>query len=123
VSEDIEVIYSLTVRVVDLKGEEIEGAEVRVKDTIEGHLVAIMTTKTDGMARTLLAEGTYELEIRKDEITLSRVIELRSDKTVRVVLELGEDAEVEETPVTMISAMIAVVGSLLYLAYRRYSSV
>jgi len=117
--EDDYVFYTLRVEVVDGRGGAIQGAEVKIIDVETTHLISAMTTKADGSVRTLILTGTYRLEIQKGERKATRVVEIRSDRTIRIVLELEQ--EVEETASTIISAAIAILGSVVYLVYRRRS--
>ena len=119
VTEERSVFCSLTVEVVTRNGGKVQGAEVKVIDAETGHLTSVMTTGVDGTAKTLVTTGTYELEVHKDENVARKIVTLGSDRTVRIVLELTEEAVEEETPLTIISAAIAILGSALYLIYRR----
>jgi hypothetical protein len=120
-SEEVDVFCSLTIEVVDGKGGPVQGAEVRVIDAETGQLLSTVTTSIDGTARTLVKVGRYELEVQKDESIAKKVVEVRSDRTVRILLELVEEKEREDPPLTIVSAGIAVLGSVLYLVYRRRS--
>jgi hypothetical protein len=119
VTEERYVFCSLTVEVVTRNGEKVQGVEVKVIDAETGRLTSVMTTGVDGTAKTLVTTGTYELEAHKDENIARKVVTLESDRMVRIVLELKEEAVEEETPLTIISAAIAILGSALYLFYRR----
>ncbi len=119
VTEERYVFCSLTVEVMTRNGDKVQGAEVKVIDAETGHLTSVMTTGVDGTAKTIVTTGTYELEARKDENIARKVVTVESDRTVRIVLELREEAVEEETPLTIISAAIAILGSALYLIYRR----
>lgn len=119
VTEERDIFCSLTVEVVTRNGGKVQGAEVKVIDAETGHLTSVMTTGVDGTAKTLVTTGTYELEIHKDETVARKIVTLGSDRTVRIVLELTEEAVEEETPLTIISAAIAILGSAVYLIYRR----
>ncbi len=118
-SEEDYVFCSLRVEVVDNRGGAIQGAEVTIIDIETGHLISAMTTKSDGSVNTLISTGTYKLEVQKGESKATRVIELRSNRTIRMVLELEQEGG--ETASTIISAAIAVLGSVVYLLYRRRS--
>jgi len=59
------------------------------------------------------------LEVQKGESKATRVVKLRSDRTIKMTLELEQ--EIEKIVPTIISAAIAILGSVVYLIYRRRS--
>jgi len=120
-TEERLVFCSLVIEVVDEKGNIVQGAEIKVIDLETGETISVMTTGADGTARTLITPGRYRLEARKGKSISEKVIDLRSDRTLRIILEFEERTK-EETPPTIISAVIAIIGSALYLIYRRRSS-
>ena len=117
--EDAHVFYTLRVEVVDGRGGAINGAEVKIIDAETDRFISVMTTKADGSVRILILTGTYRLEVQKGESKATRVVKLRSDRTIRMTLELEQ--EIEKIVPTIISAAIAILGSVVYLIYRRRS--
>jgi hypothetical protein len=107
--------YLLTISVCDKTGKPVGGILVLVKDAKTNATIASAITDNNGEAILKIPQGDYIVEAQKTQQPIS----LTQDTKIEIQIPSNETPEMPHQASTVATALIAVLGSLLFLAFRR----
>jgi len=111
--------YLLTISVFDKTGKPVEGILVLIKDTKTNATVASAITDNAGEAVLKISQGDYVVEIQQGEKKIRQPISINEDTKIEIQIPSSEEPEISYRTPTMAIAIIAVLGSILFLTFRR----
>ena len=111
--------YLLTIRAFDKTGKPVEGILVLIKDAKTNATVATAITDNTGEAVLKISQGEYIAEIQQGENEIRQPISIYEDTKIEIQIPSGEEPEMPYRAPTVATALIAVLGSILFLTFRR----
>jgi len=111
--------YLLTISVFDESRKPVEGILVLIKDTKTNATVASAITDNAGEAVLKITQGDYVVEIQQGEKKIRQPISINEDTKIEIQIPSSEELETSYRTPTVATALIAVLGSILFLTFRR----
>ncbi|MBS7643154.1 hypothetical protein KEJ26_00970 [Candidatus Bathyarchaeota archaeon] len=110
--------YLLTISVFDKTGKPVGGILILIKDAATNVTIASAITDNNGEAILKIPEGDYIVEAQNAE-KIQQPISLTQDTKIEIQIPINETPEIPHQASTVATAIIAVLGSILFLALRR----